>query len=677
MYCVPKIKRFNTITQQAQKSWRSNLSSDSKRNIILQDISQNLILIKEDLISFFENNKDYLFPTENEEYICFDNSSSIIPTEELLYRLIDILKNNDFISRLDEASSTIKSLSNQLNEAKNEIKKLNNEKNSDSESSNRSFELNCGYNKEILINKIKEKNLINQKISKEYDALIDDYLSGLSQKKRYEQKIKKLEENLKTFENTKLKNEELSEDNKQMKDELYLVKNELNDVKKANNKLYEDNIKTKDELQRLYKLVDFKNTEYHDLTEKNKQLLKDNYTCSMELQRKEEKLRLSMNNEKIEKEKNKEIIDDLEKQINDKEKEINNLRAKIKNNISNILEENKNGNFKYVLDEINNKLKILYKGHIICRVSKYNREIPTSFYNRKKYKINSKIHPSISDICSSNNNNNVNNYKPMTLNKNNNKICEINNFNITYKLSHNEYEFDYSGSSSKHSNNSLSHNSFRLDKLCEQVSDSFLSNSVSKPKTKTKIKDKKTIEINNKMNTEVKKKQKNQNNDNKNILRRSLTDNKIRRSILMKNNRNLLKNSFGFDIESIKEEKDEDNMSISNFNINLNSKKEKEKEKIISNKDINRFIYLNQLIESGSDSVVPAVNKNKNDWNNILVVNHVEDFGLNKLYTYPKNMKLNIKKINVKRIIHVNKNKDNNENEKYKINNYKEGCYIY
>ena len=145
----------------------------------------------------------------------------------------------------------------------------------------------------------------------------------------------------------------------------------------------------------------------------------------------------------------------------------------------------------------------------------------------------------------------------------------------------------------------------------------------------------------------------------------------------MKNNRNLLKNSFGFDIESIKEEKDEDNMSISNFNINLKSKKEKETEKIISNKDINRFIYLNQLIESGSDSVVPAVNKNKNDWNNILVVNHVEDFGLNKLYTYPKNMKLNIKKINVKRIIHVNKNKNNNENEKYKIKNYKEGCYIY
>ena len=50
MYCVPKIKRFNTITQQSQKSWRSDLSSDSKRHIFLQDISQNLLLIKEDLV---------------------------------------------------------------------------------------------------------------------------------------------------------------------------------------------------------------------------------------------------------------------------------------------------------------------------------------------------------------------------------------------------------------------------------------------------------------------------------------------------------------------------------------------------------------------------------------------------------------------------------------------------
>ena len=176
MYCVPKIKRFNTITQQAQKSWRSNLSSDSKRNFILQDITQNLILIKEDLISFFENNKDYLFPTDNEEYICLDNSSSIIPTEELLYRLIDILKNNDFISRLDEASSTINSLSKQLNEAKSEIKKLIKEKNNDNESSFRDYsELNGGFSKELLLNKIKEKNIINQKISTEYDNLIDDY----------------------------------------------------------------------------------------------------------------------------------------------------------------------------------------------------------------------------------------------------------------------------------------------------------------------------------------------------------------------------------------------------------------------------------------------------------------------------------------------------------------------
>ena len=244
MYSVPKIKRFNTITEQAQKSWRSNLSSDSKRNIILQDITQNLILIKDDLISFFENNKEYLFPTDNEEYICLDSSSSIVPAEELLYRLIDILKNDDFISRLEEASSTIESLSNQLDEAKKEIKKYKLKNNNDTLSSYRSG-INDALSKE-LITKLKEKNLLNQKISKDYDNLIDEYIIGLTQKSKNEEKIKNLEENLKNFENTKIQNEELTENNKQMKDELFLVKNELNELKTVNNKLYEDNIKIKE-----------------------------------------------------------------------------------------------------------------------------------------------------------------------------------------------------------------------------------------------------------------------------------------------------------------------------------------------------------------------------------------------------------------------------------------------
>ena len=38
MYCVPKIKKFNTLTKQSQKSWRSDLSSESKRHLFLQDI---------------------------------------------------------------------------------------------------------------------------------------------------------------------------------------------------------------------------------------------------------------------------------------------------------------------------------------------------------------------------------------------------------------------------------------------------------------------------------------------------------------------------------------------------------------------------------------------------------------------------------------------------------------
>ena len=168
MYSVPKIKRFSSITEQGQKSWRSNLSSNSKRNIILQDIIHNLDLIKDDLISFFENNKEYLFPTDNEEYICIDSSSSIVPAEELLYRLIDILKNDDFISRLEEASNTIDSLTKELDKTKKEIQKYTTKKSNDGPLSSYRSGINDNISKELL-NKLKEKNLINKKISKDYD----------------------------------------------------------------------------------------------------------------------------------------------------------------------------------------------------------------------------------------------------------------------------------------------------------------------------------------------------------------------------------------------------------------------------------------------------------------------------------------------------------------------------
>ena len=124
MYRVPKIKKFNTITQQSQISWRSNLSSETKSKILIQDISQNLLLLKDDLVNYFESNKDFLFPTSNEEYICLDSSTFMVSPEDLLYKLIDIIKNNDFIYRLEEASNTIMSLSKQLEEVKMELSKL-------------------------------------------------------------------------------------------------------------------------------------------------------------------------------------------------------------------------------------------------------------------------------------------------------------------------------------------------------------------------------------------------------------------------------------------------------------------------------------------------------------------------------------------------------------------------
>ena len=651
MYRVPKIKKFNTITQQSQISWRSNLSSETKRKILIQDISQNLLLLKDDLVNYFESNKDFLFPTSNEEYICLDSSAFMVSPEDLLYKLIDIIKNNDFIYRLEEASDTIISLSKQLAEVKAELGKLIQKGNHDDSLS--SFRSDYqGIISQELINKLKEKNKINKKIIKDYDNLVDDYILGLSQKSEYEIKIKNLENDLRDFHNIKIKNEELSMNNKQMVDELFLNKNEIDELKRINNKFYEENIKMKDELQRLNKVIEFKNKECIENAEKNNQLSKDIYTNNMKLQRNEDKLKLIMENLNNDKEKNKILIQDLEKKICDKDKEIKHLQIKLQNCIKNFIEDNKDEDLEFVLDEMNDKLKIIYKGNVICSISKFKREFQTNFLSNKKFKINSKIHPNLSEIKKDNNLIN----RKMTF-SNNPKICEINNFNLTYKLSHNEYDIDYSNSSkNKLSNDSKGNSSsICLDKLCQQISNSVTSNQQSNLKSKTK-----SIKKNN-ANDYVNNFFNNYRERNQQKLRRALTDFKIGK----RTNNNITRiQSFGIDVESIKEEKEEDNISICSFDCKLNSKKRSntgKKEKSKSFSQISNFLE--------TDRFAPVIKNN----NNKLIINCVEFFTIKRKYLYPNNVKLNLRKINIKRIIPMNNDKDINMNN----NNDSEGCKIF
>ena len=652
MYHVPKIKKFNTVTQQSQNSWRSNLSSESKRNIFLQDISQNLLLLKEDLVNYFESNKNYLFPTSNEEYICLDSSSFVVSPEDLLYRLIDIIKNNDFIFRLEEASNTIISLSNELGELKSELKNVVKKGNNDDSLS--SFRSDYqGTISQDLINKLKEKNMINKKIIKDYDNLVDEYIIGLTQKSIYETKIKHLENNLKDFNTTKIKNEELSMNNKQMTDELLLNKNEISELKRLNNKLYEENIKAKDELQRLNKVLEFKNKEYQELAEKNNQLSKDIYANNMALKRNDEKMKLILDNFNQEKEKNKILIEEQEKKIYIKENEINELQKKLKNNIKNLIEDTKNGNLEFMLDDVNDKLKIIFKGELICTVSKFKREFQTSFLSRKKNNINSNIHPVLSEIKLDNNKIN----RKMTL-SNKSKVCEINNFNITYKLSQNEYDIDCSNSSNinKISSDSIRNkSSICLDKLCQQISNSGITNLQSSQKSKSK-----SIKKNNLKNY-VDNFFKGYSEKNNKNFKRSMTDFKIGKRI----NKNISKiQSFGIDVESIKEEKDEDNLSISSFEYKIDSKKRnitKKKEKSNALSSMSSFLDTNSFIPLKKDNV------------NKFIINCVDNFSINRKYFYPDNVRLNIKKINIKRIIPIEKNIDKNEN----INNNSEICKIF
>ena len=47
----------------------------------------------------------------------------------------------------------------------------------------------------------------------------------------------------------------------------------------------------------------------------------------------------------------------MEKKINDKDEQIKLLQNKLKDNIKNLIQENKNGYIEFVLDEFNDKLK--------------------------------------------------------------------------------------------------------------------------------------------------------------------------------------------------------------------------------------------------------------------------------------------------------------------------------
>ena len=440
--------------------------------------------------------------------------------------------------------------------------------------------------------------------------------------------------------------------NKQMADDIFLNKNEINELKIINNKLYEENIKSKDELQRLNKIIEFKNKECIEQIEKNNQLSKDIYASNMTLQRNEDKMKLMMENINHDKERNKIIIQDLENNLCNKEKEIQQMQIKLENSIKNFIEDNKDENLEFVLDEMNDKLKIIYKGNVICSISKFKREFQTTFLSNKKFNINSNIHPTLSGIKKDNNQIN----RKMTF-SNNPKICEINNFNLTYKLSHNEYDIDYSNSNNnKMSNDSKGNNSsICLDKLCQQISNSVNSNqqsnlkSISKSNKKNNVKD----YVNNFFN--------NYHERNQQKIRRSMTDFKIGKRL----NNNISRiQSFGIDVESIKEEKEEDNISICSFDCKLNSKKRSNTGKREKSKS---FSQISNFLET--DSFVPVIKNN----NNKLIINCVEYFTIKRKYFYPNNVKLNIKKINIKRIIPMKSEKDIIINN----NDDSEGCKIF
>ena len=70
-----------------------------------------------------------------------------------------------------------------------------------------------------------------------------------------------------------------------------------------------------------------------------------------------------------------------------------------------------------------------------------------------------------------------------------------------------------------------------------------------------------------------------------------------------------------------------------------------------------------------TDSIVPVQKKNDDNF----IINCVDDFTIRRKYFYPNNVKLNIKKINVKRIIQLKKKDEKN----IKISDDSDKCQIF
>lgn len=666
MYKVPKIKKFNSIIQQGQKSWRSNLSSNSKRNILIYDIAQNLSILQDDLTNFFQNNNHIIYPSANEEYICFDKSSNISPTEELLYRLIDILKNDDYITRIEEAISAINSLSQELEETKSELKLMKAKKYKEDNLSSYRGNLSKIQCKE-LFDKLKERSLINQEITEDYDNLYRAFISLNTTNSELHQKVKILEANLKLLKGIEKKHQALSDEFNYIKEENTSLKNKINELKASNDKLFEDAKRAKEELQENEKMMEFHNNDYTNLNYKNRDLSKEIYVYKINLERSQEKLKLCMEELKEEKEKNELIINNLENKIIEKDKQINEMRRDTILNFSQLLEENNKGLLDFVLEK--NVLKLFYNRKFICNIKKYTIENENKTCYIKKHNIISNIYPSFSPI----HNNNFPKNKPRTLTKNNSNFCEINNFNFFYKLSKNEYEYD-SGSSKKHSKSPKEQTSFRLDEIYDQISQSYISKSKSlhqskKSKSDSKNKSNNCGIIRKSLTMRLNSFSNKKNNKTELMLKRAMTDVKKQNNI-SRNKLTRIK-TFGFDVESIKEEKDEDSISITNFDLKIRSKSCSNENKNVQNNSkkskIKDFSSISNFIEN---SICKGENKTEDE--KVFVMNHVCDLFINKYYCYPNNLKIKLKKINIQRIVHMNNKEDKNV-----LENKKEDCCIF
>ena len=385
-----KIQKSNSSLIEEVSNEDSN-SLNSNEKAFLQT-SKKLKKFKEIFSNFLETNKEKL-EIIDEIYIGISEKNKN-DAFELFNTLLKLMLKSDFSDLLDDAAYSIEYLFNHLKATKEDLQNylnIESEKNSYKSFSKSSFKSS------IHIHEIYNKTEINDKFLEKYDNLVDEYISTVSLKNCYEEKINQLEENLTDYQKIKSRYKNNLNYQNSLQEYNTSLKNQLDEVNNQTQNLVTKNIELKNKVQDLNEIITSKEGENNCLNKQQRLLIQENnmiLSKNKEYQEQFKQLAIEFNTEK----KNLQLlVDDLEKTNIKNKNEINSIRQAQKNSITNLMNAAHSKKLNYLVDSNKNKLKIFYNNKYICEIPEFNREIPKSYVNIRK-SINSNSFKKYSNI---------------------------------------------------------------------------------------------------------------------------------------------------------------------------------------------------------------------------------------------------------------------------------------